>query len=86
MYKKNILQISIINTFFPLRTFSLLEKVCTGVGPRQFYGKLWECISTNSGVRLAAITYVLSHFDKRLSMEDQLHIMGTNVDIMVRLA
>uniref|UniRef100_A0A8D9B3L0 Protein dopey-1 homolog n=1 Tax=Cacopsylla melanoneura TaxID=428564 RepID=A0A8D9B3L0_9HEMI len=65
------------------RTFSLLEKVCEGVGPRLFYGKLWECISTNSAVRLAAITYVLSHFDKRLSMEDQLHIMGTNVDVMV---
>ncbi|KAI5703359.1 hypothetical protein M8J75_010863 [Diaphorina citri] len=65
------------------RTFSLLEKVCDGVGPRLFYGKLWECISTNSAVRLAAITYVLSHFDKRLSMEDQLHIMGTNVDVMV---
>lgn len=65
------------------RTTSLLEKVCDGVGPNHFYGCLWDCIAANSGIRLPAISYVLSHFNKRLSMEDQLFIMGTNVDIMV---
>lgn len=65
------------------RTTSLLEKVCEGVGPPHFYGCLWDCLAANSGIRLPAISYVLSHFNKKLSMEDQLFIMGTNIDVMV---
>lgn len=70
------------NTVFP-RTNSLLEKVCEGVGASQFYGCLWDCLASNAAVRLPAISFVLAHYDRRLSTEDQLHIMGTNIDIMV---
>ncbi|KAK7864583.1 hypothetical protein R5R35_003176 [Gryllus longicercus] len=65
------------------RTTSLLEKVCEGVGPPHFYGCLWDCLAANTGIRLPAISFVLSHFNKKLSMEDQLYIMGTNIDVMV---
>ncbi|XP_067010621.2 protein dopey-1 homolog [Anabrus simplex] len=65
------------------RTTSLLEKVCDGVGASHFYGCLWDCLASNSGIRLPAISYVLSHFNKKLCMEDQLYIMGTNIDVMV---
>ncbi|XP_011306689.1 protein dopey-1 homolog isoform X2 [Fopius arisanus] len=65
------------------RTNSLLEKVCEGVSPPHFYACLWDCLASNSGIRLPAISFVLSHFNKRLPMEDQLFIMGTNPDIMV---
>lgn len=65
------------------RTNSLLEKVCNEVGKSHFYGCLWECLASNSGIRLPAISFVLSHFNKRHSMEDQLYVMGTNIDIMV---
>ncbi|XP_071455571.1 protein DOP1 homolog isoform X2 [Hetaerina americana] len=65
------------------RTNSLLEKVCEGVGGSHFYGCLWECLASNVAIRLPAISFVLSHFNKKLSMEDQLHIMGTNIDVMV---
>ncbi|XP_015109292.1 protein dopey-1 [Diachasma alloeum] len=65
------------------RTNSLLEKVCEGVGPPHFYACLWDCLASNSGIRLPAISFVLSHFNKKLPMDDQLFIMGTNPDIMV---
>ncbi|XP_034945114.1 protein dopey-1 homolog isoform X2 [Chelonus insularis] len=65
------------------RTNSLLEKVCEGVGPTHFYACLWDCLASNSGIRLPAISFVLSHFNKKLNMEEQSYIMGTNVDIMV---
>ncbi|XP_043286527.1 protein dopey-1 homolog isoform X2 [Venturia canescens] len=65
------------------RTNSLLEKVCDGVGPAHFYACLWDCLASNSGIRLPAISFVLAHFNKKLPMENQLYIMGTNVNIMV---
>ncbi|XP_033225159.1 protein dopey-1 homolog isoform X2 [Belonocnema kinseyi] len=65
------------------RTNSLLEKVCEGVGAEHFYACLWDCLASNSGIRLPAISFVLSHFNKKLLMEDQLYIMGTKVEIMV---
>ncbi|XP_012258853.2 protein dopey-1 homolog isoform X2 [Athalia rosae] len=65
------------------RTNSLLEKVCEGVSPEHFYACLWDCLASNSGIRLPAISFVLAHFNKKLTMEDQLYIMGTNIDIMV---
>ncbi|XP_054267327.1 protein dopey-1 homolog [Macrosteles quadrilineatus] len=65
------------------RTNSLLEKVCEGVGASLFYGCLWDCLASNAAVRLPAILFVFTHYDRRLSTEDQLHIMGTNIDIMI---
>lgn len=65
------------------RTNALLEKVCEGVTPRHFFGCLWDCLASNAAVRLPAISFALAHYDKRLSTEDQLHIMGTNIDTMV---
>ncbi|XP_046144473.1 protein dopey-1 homolog isoform X3 [Osmia bicornis bicornis] len=65
------------------RTNSLLEKVCEGVGPEHFYACLWDCLASNSGIRLPAISFVLVHFNKKLPMEEQKYIMGTDTNIMV---
>ncbi|CAK9831783.1 Protein dopey-1 homolog [Anthophora retusa] len=65
------------------RTNSLLEKVCEGVGPEHFYACLWDCLASNSGIRLPAISFVLAHFNKKLPMEEQKYIMGTDTNIMV---
>ncbi|XP_011692229.1 PREDICTED: protein dopey-1 homolog isoform X2 [Wasmannia auropunctata] len=65
------------------RTNSLLEKVCEGVGAEHFYACLWDCLASNSGIRLPAISFVLAHFNKKLSMEQQKYIMGTNTKIMI---
>lgn len=67
-----------------IRTNSLLEKVCEGVGAKHFYACLWDCLASNSGIRLPAISFVLAHFNKKLSMKEQKYIMGTNTKIMVR--
>lgn len=71
------------NSDYFTRTNALLENVCEGVGPSHFYGCIWDCLASNSSVRLPAISYILSHFDKRLSTEDQAHIMGNNIEVMV---
>ncbi|XP_050425290.1 protein dopey-1 homolog isoform X2 [Adelges cooleyi] len=65
------------------RTNRLLDNVCAGVGARIFFSHLWECLANNLAVRLPAILYVLSRFDRKLLIENQSHIMGTNVDTMV---
>ncbi|XP_069964516.1 protein DOP1 homolog [Bactrocera oleae] len=65
------------------RTNSLLTQVCTAVNPTHFYTVLWECMATNASIRLPAVTYLLEHFNKRLSMQEQVFIMGHNRDIMM---
>ncbi|KYQ56351.1 Protein dopey-1 like protein [Trachymyrmex zeteki] len=65
------------------RTNSLLEKVCEGVGAEHFYACLWDCLASNSVIRLPAISFVLAHFNKKMSMEEQKYIMGTNIKIMI---
>ncbi|KAK6632298.1 hypothetical protein RUM44_007339 [Polyplax serrata] len=65
------------------RTNSLLEEVCDGVGSEFFYSCLWECVCYNSAIRLPAVSFVLAHFNKKLMMEEQKHIIGNNLNIMV---
>lgn len=65
------------------RTSTLLDKICTSVRPGNFYGCLWKCIAENSQIRLPAFTYILSNYDRKKSIEDQLEILGQNVDLMV---
>lgn len=65
------------------RTSSLLTQVCQAVNPTHFYTVLWECVATNQPVRLPAITYLLEHFNKRMSMQEQIYVMGHNRDIMM---
>lgn len=61
----------------------MLDNVCAGVGASIFYSHLWECLANNLAVRLPAILYILSRFDRKLLIENQSHIMGTNIDTMV---
>ncbi|XP_013389897.1 LOW QUALITY PROTEIN: protein dopey-1-like [Lingula anatina] len=66
------------------RTNSLLEEFCKVTDSTFFYGCLWECVLSAPTIRLPAVNYVLAHYNRKLSMEDQLYIMGTNIDIMVQ--
>ncbi|ELU14591.1 hypothetical protein CAPTEDRAFT_134195 [Capitella teleta] len=65
------------------RTVALLEEFCEAAEPTYFYACVWECVLSSSAVRLAAINYVLLHFSRKQSMEDQIHFMGSNVDLLV---
>lgn len=65
------------------RTNSLLGHVCNAVSPIYFYTCLWECVATNSSIRLPAVTYVIDHFNKRIGMSEQTFLMGRNVELMM---
>lgn len=65
------------------RTNLLLEDFCNAVGPPFFYTGIWECMLSCPSVRLYGATFLLNHLNKRQSMEDQLHMVGLDIDLMV---
>ncbi|CAL1528923.1 unnamed protein product [Lymnaea stagnalis] len=65
------------------RTNLLLEDFCDAVGPPFFYTGIWECMLSCPSVRLSGATFLLNHLNKRQSMEDQLHMIGLDIDLMV---
>ena len=67
------------------RTNQLLEEFCEATEPTFFYGCLWECVLSCSGARLPAFTFVLEHFNKKQSMDDQLHFMGSSLEVLVSM-
>ncbi|KFO30401.1 Protein dopey-1 [Fukomys damarensis] len=68
---------------FLYRTNTLLEKVAAAVDQSAFYSALWGSLLTSPAVRLPGITYVLAHLNRKLSMEDQLYIIGSDIELMV---
>ncbi|XP_030639951.1 protein dopey-1 [Chanos chanos] len=65
------------------RTNTLLEKVAAAVEQPAFYSALWGSILTSPAVRLPGVTFVLMHLNRKLSMEDQLYVMGSDIELMV---
>ncbi|XP_068611314.1 protein dopey-1 [Brachionichthys hirsutus] len=65
------------------RTNTLLEKVAAAVEQSAFYSALWGSILTSPAVRLPGVTFVLLHLNRKLSMEDQLYVMGNDIELMV---
>lgn len=48
-----------------------------------FYSALWGSILTSPAVRLPGVSFVLLHLNRKLSMEDQLYIIGNDIELMV---
>ncbi|XP_058503441.1 protein dopey-1 isoform X1 [Solea solea] len=65
------------------RTNTLLEKVAAAVEQSAFYSALWGSILTSPAVRLPGISFVLLHLNRKLSMEDQLYVIGSDIELMV---
>uniref|UniRef100_H3CN39 DOP1 leucine zipper like protein A n=1 Tax=Tetraodon nigroviridis TaxID=99883 RepID=H3CN39_TETNG len=65
------------------RTNTLLEKVAAAVEQSAFYSALWGSILTSPTVRLPGVSFVLLHLNRKLSMEDQLYVMGNDIELMV---
>ncbi|KAK5609388.1 Protein dopey-1 [Crenichthys baileyi] len=65
------------------RTNTLLEKVAAAVEQSAFYSALWGSILTSPSVRLPGVSFVLLHLNRKLSMEDQLYVMGSDIELMV---
>lgn len=66
------------------RTNNLLEKVAAAVEQSAFYSALWGSILNSPAVRLPGVSFVLLHLNRKLSMEDQLYVMGSDIELMVR--
>ncbi|XP_067674328.1 protein dopey-1-like isoform X1 [Haliotis asinina] len=66
------------------RTNVLLEDFRDAAVPSFFYTCLWECVLSCPSVRLPAITFLVSHYNKKQTMEDQLDMMGLEIDLMVK--
>lgn len=64
----------------------LIQRVAEATEADFFFGCLWDCVLCNPAIRLPAVTFTLMKLNKKLSMEDQLFIMGTNVDVTVSAA
>ena len=62
------------------RTNNLLEAVVDAVTPSIFYSALWECVATNATIRLPALTFWVA------GMDEQLYLLGTDIDIESMLA
>lgn len=65
------------------RTNALLEDFCESSDHEYFYTCMWECVLSCPSARLSAITFLLAHYNKKRTMEDQLFMMGLNIDLMV---
>mgnify|MGYP001245568543 FL=1 len=66
------------------RTNRLLESVCEAVQPLVFYASLWECIAVNPAIRLAAISFVLKHIDRKVPIMDQIQLFGSDPLVIVK--
>nr|CAB3239497.1 protein dopey-1 [Phallusia mammillata] len=62
----------------------ILKKLCGNVGHLEFYSAIWRSILCSSSARLPAIQLVLRRFDKRRTTDDQLYIIGSDINVMVR--
>jgi len=69
--------------FVECRTTQLLEDFCEGVEMHYFYSCLWECVLASPPNRLSAVNYVLSHFSRKKSLEDQIYFIGCNIGQLV---
>lgn len=72
--------------FVSHRTNTLLEKVAAAVEQSAFYSALWGSILTSPAVRLPGVSFVLLHLNRKLSMEDQLYVIGSDIELMVHEA
>jgi hypothetical protein len=68
------------------RTYRLLESVCEAAQPLIFYSSLWEVVAANPAIRLAAISFVLGHIDRKEAVADQIHLFGTDSEVKTKSA
>lgn len=71
------------NTDFFQRTDKLLANVCVGVGAEYFYGSLWRCILIDPSVRLHGMNFLITHFNKKRPLDQQLYILGNSQEALI---
>ncbi|KAH7693153.1 dopey domain-containing protein, partial [Aphelenchoides avenae] len=66
-------------TEFYSRSFSILEQVLDKVGAETFYACLWQAALGSPAVRLPALIFVNSKWDKSIPLKDQFYMMSGGV-------
>lgn len=65
------------------RVIKLLDNLANRIDEFYFYTSVWSSVNLVALARYPAITFVLSHFNKRQNIEDQFHLVGLSTEIMV---
>ncbi|CAM4958947.1 unnamed protein product [Rotaria socialis] len=65
------------------RIYALLDNLSNRIDKFYFYTCIWSATNLVAAARHSALTFILNHFDKRKTMEDQLYLMGSSVETMV---
>lgn len=53
------------------------------VGQQVFYGGLWGSMVVSAAVRLPASIFIVTHFDRTMSLQEQKHVIGYNSRLVV---
>ena len=53
------------------------------VGQRVFYGALWGSMVVSPNVRLPAAIFIVTHYDRRASLRQQIRMLGYNTPLLV---
>lgn len=65
------------------RTDALLLKLSLLVGQQVFYGALWGTMLVSPIVRLPASVFIVTHFDRMVSIRQQTHMLGYDHRLVV---
>ena len=65
------------------RICGLLNALSEATDVSSFFHALWQCIHGSPAYRLPATTFLLTHCNKKMSAEDQVHCMGGNLPLVV---
>ncbi|XP_024919895.1 protein dopey-2 isoform X3 [Cynoglossus semilaevis] len=66
------------------RTEALLVKLSLLVGQQVFYGGLWGSMVVSAAVRLPASIFIVTHFDRTMSLQEQKHVIGYNSRLVLK--
>uniref|UniRef100_A0A7N8Y880 DOP1 leucine zipper like protein B n=1 Tax=Mastacembelus armatus TaxID=205130 RepID=A0A7N8Y880_9TELE len=66
------------------RTDALLVKLSLLVGQQVFYGALWGSMLVSPLVRLPASVFIVTHFDRIVSLHQQTHMLGYDHRLVVK--
>ncbi|XP_067372078.1 protein dopey-2 isoform X2 [Channa argus] len=66
------------------RTDALLVRLSLLVGQQVFYGALWGSMLVSPMVRLPASVFIVTHFDRMVSLRHQTHVLGYDHRLVVK--
>ncbi|UJR10286.1 hypothetical protein I4U23_014493 [Adineta vaga] len=65
------------------RVIRLLDNLANRIDEMYFYTCIWSAVHLVATVRYSAIAFIINHFDKRKTLEDQIYLTGLSTDTMV---